>query len=211
MKNVIVGMAVLLISLPALGNIIANGSFEAGSSISFPDTTWGISGQLADGWTFGKSGTDGSPIRCVGNDGGSVWWGRKADDGTYFVALSSATGGGESTWAQQTLGTLTIGQVYDVSLSLVADPYLGSGTTHAEVYIGSTKVIDATVMKYEWGTRTGTYTANITDGTNPIFKIVHVNDSGRDTKLAIDNVSVVPEPATIGLLILGFGFLRRKS
>ena len=200
MKSIII---VLLVSVSMVYatpiEFVTNGSFEVGSSITFPDTSWGLFGQLGDGWTFGRSSGDGVSIRCVGNDGGSVWWARKADDGVYFVALSSSTGSGESTWAQQQLGNMAIGKEYEVSLRVTAGP--GDPATHVDLYIDDVKVIDVGIARYGWYSVTSTYTN--TTGSDHILKIVHVNSAAEDVKLAIDTVSVVGEPApAAGTLII---------
>ena len=202
MKSIIIALLVLVsVSMVHATPVefVTNGSFEVGSSITFPDTGWGLFDQLGDGWTFGRSSGDGVSIRCVGNDSGSVWWGRKADDGTYFVALSSAAGSGESTWAQQQLENMAVGKEYEVSLQLTAGP--SDPATHVDLYINDVKVINVNVGRWGWYSITGTYTN--TTGSDHILKIVHVNSAAEDVKLAIDTVSVVGEPASAaGTLIM---------
>ena len=164
---------------------VYNGSFESGQAIG---TGWGTWGTLADGWIYVQG--DGQ-VRAVGGSG-SPWWGRVAYDGDVFVSV--ATNAGNTSIIEQQLSGLIIGGQYAVNFAATLAPG-NDGSSNLKVYIGSTLVYDVNMTRFGWF-RTGTtwqaqsYTANMTDGSDPVLRFVHTNGTASEHKMCFDAVSV---------------------
>ncbi len=210
-KSVVLVMAVLsAIGFHASGayiEFVENGSFEMGAAV--PDTGWGTWGTIADGWTYVQG--DGQ-VRTKGGSG-TPWWGRVAYDGDIFVSVS--TNAGNTSIIEQQLNDLVIGEQYAVNFAATLGAG-NNGSSNLKVYIGSTLVYDVNMARFGWYTTGNTwnemfYTANLTDGSDPILRLVHYNGTTSEHKMCLDSVSVygVPEPATMMFFGLG-GLLLRK-
>ena len=122
---------------------------------------------------------------------------------------------------QQLEATYTEGQTYE--LSIWATTRLdypgqtiygyftvggdGDGWTNAtELDIGSYDITTST-GSHTWYKHTFTYTA----GAAEAGQAIGIAFLGNDSNMYVDNVTLVPEPMTIGLLGLGAAMLRRKK
>ncbi len=170
----------------ANAEFVYNGSFELGQAV--PDTGWGTWGTIADGWAFVQGN---GQLRTKGGSG-TPWWGRVPYNGSIFVSVT--TNSGNTSIIQQHLNGLVIGGQYAVNFAATLGPG-NEGSSNLKVYIGSTLIYDVNMSRFGWYT-TGTtwqtqiYTANESDGTNPILQFVHTNGTASEHKMCFDKVSV---------------------
>lgn len=210
MKHILMAgvMAAGLVTATSAGAVttIVNGSFEEGTAI--PDgsfVTIGAGGSGITGWTVGGGGVD-----YIG-----TYW--QAADGTRSVDLSGNSNGSIS----QALETI-IGQQYAVTFSLAGNPDAGAGLKVAVTSIGgSLPQIDffnvgPSNTRDDMGWQTFTYKFTAFDTTS-VLTFASGNNPNSAYGPAIDNVSItaVPEPATWGLMLVGFGLtgaaIRRRN
>ena len=187
--------AAALAAFPAGAATITNGSFELGSNPgSFTTLNNGDSTSIT-GWTVGGGGVDYI---------GSYW---EAADGQRSVDLSALSAGSIS----QDINDLIIGRTYRITFALAGNPD-GPGSTRLALVSaapgGLTAVETYTIgagtsrSNMNWQDRSYTFLA----GANSV-RLTFESGENNPFGPALDNVrlSVVPEPATWALMILGFG------
>ncbi len=95
---------------------------------------------------------------------------------------------------------------YTMEMELPVMPASGTFSMKYTIYDASGTVIYTKDDQTSWSSNAGA---------DPIDELVFVGNGGgsNKTSMLLDNIVVetVPEPATIGLLALGFGLLRRRS
>ena len=177
---------------PPVIDHVVNGSFEIGDDIEIQ--TGGIAYNAdddADHWTYVADPCDEcSRYRVVG---GGAPFAKTASDGTVYVALRNyGTGGAvQTSWLEQELLPLRIGQIYTVSWDVVLNPESDAGAvSEYAVMIGNTLIKREGVMRYGWYARSSSYTANTSDGIAPVIKLIHINSDGADHRMLFDNVRV---------------------
>lgn len=202
-KMVLAGLMSVLFPVAASASpVIVNGSFEEGIDPgSF--TTLNNGSTAITGWTVGGLGID-----YIG-----TYW--EADDGVRSIDLSGNDKGSIS----QLLTDLIVGNTYGISFSLAGNPDGGASTKVAVVSDGGSQTsvfffdqAGNTREDMGWVTQFFTFTA-VDTSARLTFSATQNDPYGP----AIDNVALValPEPATWGLMILGFGaigsVLRRRG
>lgn len=193
----IVATGMIAASSASATTTIVNGSFENGVSIpsgGFVTVNANDSSSIT-GWTVGGGGVD-----YVG-----TYW--KAADGTRSIDLSGNSAGSIS----QTLDTI-IGQQYTVTFSLAGNPDGGAGVKVAVTSVAGslpaieTFTVGAANTHDDMGWQTFNYRFTAFDTTSVL---TFASATGSAYGPALDNVSIsaVPEPATWGLMIVGFGMM----
>ncbi len=189
-------------AMPAAAVEIVNGSFELGTDPGAGFTTQAAGSNAITGWTVGGFGVD-----YIG-----TYW--QASDGVRSIDLSALSAGSLS----QTFAT-TIGTDYTVTFDLSGNPDAGTGTKLALTSISgslpqlSTYEVLASNSRenMNWQTYSYTFTAFAANSTLT-FSSFEYNPFGP----ALDNVSIlegdgagatVPEPATWGMMLAGFGLV----
>lgn len=198
-----IGMAALSPAANASVTIV-NGSFENGAVDPggfFTPVASGDSTSIA-GWTVGGSGVD-----YIGG-----YW--QPEDGKRSIDLSGGAPGSIS----QLISGLTSGQVYDISFWLSGNPDGGSTTKVGTVSGGTAQSFSYTLSgtnslsNMNWKEFHYVFTA-----LGATALLTFSSGTGDAYGPALDNVSIaaVPEPATWGMMILGFGLaggaMRRRS
>lgn len=183
---------------------IVNGSFETATvNPGSGFVTLGNGSTAITGWVVGGLGID-----YVG-----TYW--QAAQGTRSIDLSGNDKGSIS----QLLTDLVIGQKYRVAFSLAGNPDGGGSTKVAVASDGGSQTgvfsfSNTGTSRANMGWQTQVFDFTATALTANLTFSASVNDPYGP---ALDNVSIsaVPEPATWGLMILGFGaigaFLRRRA
>jgi hypothetical protein len=183
----------LLLSGPALwaGVVISNPSFEQGcaSSICSFDTS-----SSPPGWTV-ISGN----IEFVN---GSFW---PPEQGSYSVDTDGTAPGAIS----QDLSGFVVNQMYQLTFGLAFNPSWCSSSALCELEVaigGVTKDYWVGEGAFAWVDQSISFIASSTTTTLVFTDVVGQGSGGP----AIDNVRIaggVPEPSTVGLLLLGVGTL----
>ncbi len=170
---------------------VANPSFELGAEISGSGTMSGFGN--TDYWTTGSIEQQAYTEWRVAAD-----WNKSATDGSYFVGLAN-TGGDvpKTSWFEQQLPALKVGEVYNVSFDVVLKPESDSTlSTTFIAMIGQTEVLRGSVQRFGtlenggWYKRSIDYVANEIDGESPVLKLMHYNHTGWNVTLLYDNISI---------------------
>ena len=193
----------------ANANLIVNGSFETGPNpgvlIFLPSGSSAITG-----WEVSRDYIDYI---------GSYW---DASDGERSLDLDDSTGFGG---IKQTFST-TPGWIYKVTFDMSGNPYRGFGDPFIK-HMGVSAAGQSAHFDFDttgkslpnnmgWLTKEWYFTADGSGSTTLEFYSLHTLSGGEYsgysgwTGPALDNVSVVPEPATLSLLGLGSLVLLRK-
>jgi hypothetical protein len=203
MKKIALGIAVVaMVGVASAGILVPNGDFEAGDdgNWSTDGGEWGVGGYTATFETSGGSGDNGGygQIESYG------------DNWSIFVnpTTAGASGGGILI---ETLG-ITAGttETFQIDLKNFAGTSPGGMKVEAwgsNVLIGNSGDVRAPSSYADW--TTFTFDWEVPAGTD---KMIFVPLWGADSTVGFDNVGVVPEPATLGLLAITGGalaFLRR--
>lgn len=173
--------------------LLTNGSFEApaigGGNYTYP------SGLLAS-WTYAGSA-------LVGATGSNAWYGGSpppGQDGAQFAALQ-----GTSTLSQAFTST---GGSAKLSWIAAGRPFFGgyNGDQTYNVLVGSTVVGTFSTVS---GQAFGSYMINLTGLTAGAHVLTFAGQIAADETSFIDQVSItaVPEPATWGMLLVGFAMV----
>jgi hypothetical protein len=142
------------------------------------------------GWTF----STGSGILLVPGYAASAYWpAPPADSSTQFAFLQSYPGWTDST-VEQTVGDMTVGDVYSLNFFLSAP----LGSTPVNVYMGGT-LLDTIYPGAAWGSYVENFTVN-----SPVETIEFETAGGGVTGLTDVSINT-PEPSP--LLLLGSGLL----
>lgn len=186
MKKVTVLLAVFAIAGLASADLLTNGDFEAGAGVGWSQ------------WWGGNSGV-GVPDPIEGDLCGGVWW---SDDGIFQgIAIGPGTYTVSGQLSQENLGLNRIG---------VIQAEVGDGVN---VWWVQQIVITQNDPALTWLSGS-TVIDNTTAGATYLnINLFMIDQDGPHTGQGIvryDNVSVVPEPATLSLLALGGLLLRRR-
>jgi len=205
MRLILTAAAALLTASAANAVTLVNGSFEDGVAIASGGFVTLATGDTTSipGWTVLSDGVD-----YIG-----TYW--QASDGSRSLDLSALASGG----VKQTVTGFQIGKRYRISFDLSGNPDGGNNSKRmvmsatggvAAVYVYT--LTDNTRADMNWTTLT--YEFNASGISQDIqFRSLETNPFGA----ALDNVSIslVPEPATWGLLIAGFAMtgvaMRRRQ
>lgn len=199
----------------ASAQIVTNGDFEAGNTGFNSDYSYvgtpGPTAMYPEGtYTVGTNAADYH----------NLWASVAAYSGDNYLIANGAPGPNVSVWSQMLTG-LTVGQTYNFSAYITNVCCNGDFTgTNGTPFIvatdnGAFTVSGAAGATGVWTQLTGSFVATSTSTMLNIFNdnsMASGNDFGLD---AISVTAAVPEPATWGLMILGFGAvgatLRRRS
>jgi hypothetical protein len=203
MKKIALGIAVVaMVSVASAGILVPNGDFEAGDdgNWSTDGGEWGTGGYTATYESTGGSGDNGGYGQILSY----------GDNWSIFVnpTTAGADGGGVPvTDLGVTAGTTA---TFQIDLKNFAGTSPGGMKVEAwgsNVLIGNSGDVRAPSSYDDWTTFTFDWV--VPDGTE---KMIFVPLWGADSTVGFDNVGVVPEPATLGLLAISGGvlaFLRR--
>lgn len=187
-------------------NLIVNGGFNVGASNNGGFQTVGVGNTAMTGWTV---------------FGGNVDWitgyWQSSDGDGFSVDMDGNTQG----TIGQTISTV-VGHKYKLTFDMSGNPDAGADTDVLGVYANGFLSPNATFAtganthaNMGWSQRSYTFTAN---STSTLVAFQSFNRAPCCYGAAIDNVSVsgaVPEPATWGMMILGFGaagsMIRRRK
>jgi len=190
MKRMCVLLALVgLLAVPAQAELLTNGDFETGDL-----TGW---------WSWSPdTATQSIAVQDV-----TVY------EGSYSVEMVSATDG---SWQELGISGFEADPDTTYSLSLVYNEvgWVGAGV-NLKYWDGSWNVlgeqwIDLVYSNVEG---TGEWTAfgtDFTTATGTVYMEVKISQGAWGT-LYVDNISVVPEPATLGLMAVGALLLRRRK
>lgn len=169
-------------------NLITNGSFETGD----------LSGFVVDPFNAGRT-------QVTAYSGNYCCQGATPPDGTFGAAF----GGGGATDGEiaQTFAT-TVGQQYTVSLQYAG---VGDGVANLQVAVGDANTFTpyagfpvtlTPLYNGTFQTFTQTFTAT---STSSGIDIIGQNNGGGSADVLVDNIviTVVPEPASAAVLVLG--------
>lgn len=214
-KLSVLGAAVLAFAaLPASAQLVANGDFESGNT------------GFTSGYTYvgtpGPTALYGEGSYTVGDNASNyhnLWADVAAYSGDNYLIANGAPGNNVSVWSEVLTG-LTAGQTYNFSAYVTNVCCNGdfTGTNGTPVLVatdgGVFNISATTTGTGNWVQLAGSFVATGTSTTLNIFNDNSVA-SGNDFGLDAISVTAVPEPATWGLMILGFGAvgatLRRRS
>lgn len=208
----VAGLTALAVAMPASANLLTNGSFEDGTNGWTTATFW------SPGW-----GTPAPPLESKTSLGTFGGFGGP-QDGSHYLAGDVSGHANYHVGAYQTFATVP-GQIYTVSGWYAGGVEASNDTGWWEVKIahGTTSDPDAdgvVIAKQERSNGqyfdfaenfSNTFTAQ--DTTTTLF-LKWGRAESADWKIsgaAFDNLSVVPEPATLALLALGLPMLRRRK
>jgi hypothetical protein len=188
-KYLVVLFVAGLMAVPIQAELVTNGGFES---------------DLSTGWWNWSPDTETQSI--IRQD--VVVYG-----GSYSVEMDSATDG---TWQELGTNAFEVDADTTYSLSLVYNEvgWVGAGINlkywDADwTEVGSQQWIDL-VYSTEEGTETWTaFGTDFTTAAGAVYMEVKIAQGGWGT-LYVDNVSVVPEPATLALMALGSTLLMRR-
>lgn len=186
----------------ASANLLINGSFES-PTISFPfyenygPTNLGnYGGTSFSGWTITVNNVD-----IVSQVGG---WPAGAADGVQYLDL---VGYGSTGGIAQSFAT-AIGQTYSLSFAYANNPGSTSSAAANVAVLGAPGISSvfthsiSTTNNLGWTIFSGWFIANSTTSVLDFSNTVGRNNGG--VLLDAVNVTAVPEPATWGLMLLGF-------
>jgi len=223
----LIAICIITLTLAALSNIasaITNGGFETGDF-----TGWSTIGVTSiETAAYGTGPTEGSYQALVISEDGSL-----VSDSTIetFLGLAAGTLDGliaanatAGSAIKQTI-TVSAGDMLTFDWNFLTDEVeagddvpdftfvsIVSGTSEILAdAVSSTFVSSGTSFPHETGFTMFPYTFP-TSGTFTLgFGVMHAGDNEVDSGLLLDNVTIIPEPATIALLGLGaLSLLRRK-
>lgn len=200
----------------AQANLLANGSFELTGAAPALDVGGGVSAYF---YTVGSSDLPGWSIlggvaEQVHDTSSAPFLGSMASDGDKWLDLTGVSGydkGVSATFATQ------VGGSYTLSFELGALMAAGFGNVTAEVLVNGssqglftnlTSVAPGTWQSagIDWETKTVAFTATLASTTISFLGRANGLNSN-DSAIALDNVSVVPEPEAYGLALAGLGVL----
>ena len=207
----------------AQANLLTNGSFESTGAAPAVDVGGGVSAYF---YTVGSSDLPGWSIlggvaEQVHDTSSAPFPGSMASDGDKWLDLTGVTGydkGVSATFATQ------VGGSYTLSFDLGALMAAGFGNVTAEVLVnGSSKGLFTNLTSVapgtwqsagiDWETKTVSFTATLASTTISFLGRANGLNSN-DSAIALDNVSVVPEPEAYVLalasLALVAGVQRRR-
>jgi len=204
MRLIAAAAAALLLASSAGAVSFINGSFEDGRSDvgAFTTLTAGDTTSIT-GWEVLPDGIDYI---------GSYW---QASDGTRSLDLSALNSGG----VMQTVGGFELGKHYRITFDLSANPE--SGIRPKRVVVSATSGV-ATIYNYLNPSNTVsdmqyvTYTYDfIATNVNQDVQFRSLENNAYGPVLDNVSISLIPEPATWGLMVVGFGlvgaFARRRA
>lgn len=208
MSKVLTVTVVLAAASFACANLIPNGGFES----------W--TGGVADDWTVGGYVTSGYPMQestDVNEGSYAAEW--KWDNDDHGININDMT--------KSNMFSLTSGQEYTLSATYKPLAFTSTGKGQVELFVGIAgpssgnywgKVGSNLLLYYGGegepavGDDYTTVSMNFTwPETTGVARIYALNRYWRGARLLIDPISVVPEPASLLLMILGVsGFVRRR-
>ena len=195
-KLLVLVVSVVLIGLSQNAYAFVNGGFEAGN-LSGWSATVPSGGSASAVTSFSSYGpVEGSYFALLKTDG----------PGSYTTLSQTFTGSWIEGWAAFKAGDYwplndnAAVWIYDASNTVVAQPWYSDVATVGDY--GSTPW-----QHWSWTmSSSGNYTVE--------YRVANYGDSILDSHALFDATTVVPEPATLSLLslgFLGFGFARRKK
>ncbi len=206
-RFVVAAAATIALSVGTAAGAVAfiNGSFEDGAYTGAQFDTLAAGDTALTGWTILPDGIDWI---------GSLW---QASDGNRSLDLSAANSGG----IMQTLTGFTAGKQYRITFDLSGNPDGGNSLKGLMVsatgggvanYFYDTAAEGNMPADMRYKTFTYVFTAS-----GPIQDVQFRSLENNPYGTVLDNVSIslVPEPATWGLMVAGFGLVglaaRRRS
>lgn len=210
--RILVGLVVLAVAVPASANLLTNGGFEDGTN------GWTIATFWWAGW-----GT-GAPVLHT-STGYGTFGGASPVEGSYFLGMDNSGHGNFHVGAYQTVNTVP-GTTYTVSGWFSGGIEKTTGDTcwwEVRAAHGTTSDPDAAgtiIAKKERAAGGGgmSFQENfsntfVAEQTTTTLFLKWGRAASADWAIeaaAFDNLSIVPEPATLALLILGLPLLRRR-
>ena len=199
---------VLIFTLPAAANFVTNGSFESPAIATGAWSHFALSG--GNGWTetVGTHAVEGTT---------GAGWGYSATDGDQTLWLGSTNYG--NLWIVQPVANIEDGKTYTLTVDAFAwDAGTTSGYAFMQIGWASggpagvvAKTADFSTLsnKVQYYGMSATYVGTAADEAGG--KILWAGAIATFNSTVLDNMVVVPEPATIMLLGLGgLALLRRK-
>jgi Protein of unknown function (DUF642) len=201
LKRSLLAITALIASSGTHANLLTNGSFESGTFLPPSNATMTLSPGATSiaGWAVVN---DAIAWIGVGDP-----WGLDAFNGDRFLDLSDYTAGAPFGGVTQSFST-TAGTLYLVEFSLGSSTFWGRPSALTVSAAGTSSVFTSPLVggNNDWEQRSMTFVA--TGGTTALSFI----GSAGANYIGLDNVSVtvVPEPSSALLLLLGSGLLLRR-
>jgi len=219
MKALLLAAALLAATPAAAVNLVTNGNFSAGDTGFTSDYSYRAPGNYGGALAEGLYAIDTNAITT------HPAWASFADKtgdaaGLYFIA----NGAGFNSIAWQQTVTVNPGSRYNFAAFAAnlccnanqSPPNFSMLDFQVDSGNGFTSVGTFTLSGVGiWISNTGEFTAGA--GNSVVARIVNTNIDAGGNDFALDNISVgnVPEPATWGLMVIGFGMvgagMRRRS
>ncbi len=210
MKKCVLSMLVLVMSVivsVSQATIITNGSFDEGT-----ETTGYVSGDSkVTGWSH-NGGANCAMYHVNRNISDAYFPMAAPDTGSYYAGISASYIKNAYLYLYQTLGTMEIGQEYEVSGYVNNGGAIGTQAYgYWQVKVGTT-VLGTGELNNTWQHFSFSYTAT---STAPTLYLGYVDDEsagGTRSSVLYDlvTVEVVPEPISLVLIGLGSVMFRRR-